>query len=132
MTGLDPSETIHRLEAAVAEARTFFGIDPLFETPIRADKADGGAHILIEPGYFFRPISVDLDYYQRNPHTIREDMAHEVAHLVTDELASAFQRLPPEFSKEGEPVAMLLVDALEKATVRLDRLFMRERPDAAP
>ncbi|MFC6592401.1 hypothetical protein ACFP81_10620 [Deinococcus lacus] len=128
MTRLDPGETMQRLEAAAHEAREFYGIDPLFETPIRADKAEGGAHILMDPGYFYRPISVDLDYYQKNPHLIQEDMAHEVAHLVTDELACAFQRLPPEFSERGEPVAMLLVDALERATARLEKLFMRERP----
>lgn len=128
----DAGETMQQLEAAIAEARVFFGIDPLFDTPVRADKADGGAQIFVNPGYFHRPISVDLDYYQRNPLLIREDMAHEVAHLVTDELTSMFQRLPPECSKEGEPLALLLVDAVEKATVRLEKLFMRERPRGEP
>lgn len=124
----DASATLRALEAAVKEAREFFGIDPLFDTPVRADKADGGAHIFISPGYFHRPIGVDLDYYMKNPHTIRGDMIHEVAHLMTDELASALQRLPPEFSDEGVPVAMLLIDAIEKATVRCEKLMLRERP----
>ncbi|GHG37467.1 hypothetical protein GCM10017784_34790 [Deinococcus indicus] len=120
------SKTLRQLEAAVKEARAFYGIDPLYDTPVRADLSGGSStQIRIEPGYFHRPISVDLDYYQRNPHLIREDMAHEVAHLVTDELACMFQRLPPELRDEGEPLAMLLIDALERATVRLERMFTR-------
>lgn len=119
---------MRQLEAAVQEARTFFRIDPLFETPVWADKADGGAHITIKPGYFHRPISVDLDYYQRNPQAIRSSMAHEAAHLVTDELASMFQRLPAEWRNDDQPLAQLLIDALEKATVRLEGIYVRERP----
>ncbi len=126
---LEPNEAMRRLEAAVAETRAFYGIDPLVDTPVRADKSDGAAQIEIRPGYFLRPISVDLDYYQRFPHLIRQDMAHEVGHLVTDELACMFQRLPPAWSDEDQPLARLLVDAIEKATVRLEKLFLRERPD---
>ena len=129
MSRQDAGETMRQLEAAVAEARAFFGVDPLFDTPILADKSDGGVQMKISPGYYWRPISVDLDYYQTKPHLIREDMAHEVAHLMTDELASLFQRLPPECSDRDQPLAMLLVDAVEKATVRLEKLFMRERPE---
>lgn len=127
---LDANETIRRLEAAVLEARLFYGIDPLYDIPIRADKAEGAAQIEIRPGYFFRPISVDLDYYQRSPHLIRQDMAHEVGHVVTDELACMFQRLPPAWADEDQPLAQLLVDAIERATVRLEKMFLRERPDA--
>lgn len=134
MTPLDPTETMQRLEAAVAEARAFFGIDPLYDTPIWADGGKDGAPCSIDmkPGYFHRPVSVDLDYYQRKPHLIRADMAHEVAHLVTDELACMFQRLPPEWSRAEEPLAVLLVDALERATVRIEKLMMRERPEETP
>lgn len=125
----DASETLRALEAAVTEARTFFGIDPLFRTPVLAEGAgDAACRIHVSPGYFQRPIGVDLDYYQRKPEEIRRGMAHEVAHLATDELASIFQRMPPEWSDADQPLARLLIDALEKATVRLECLFMRERP----
>lgn len=120
-----PTKTLRQLEAAVKDARAFYGIDPLYETPVLADLSGRTAQIKMIPGYFYRPISVDLDYYQRHPHTIREDMAHEVAHLVTDELACLIQRLPPELRDEGEPLAMLLIDAIERATVRMERLYIR-------
>ncbi len=131
MTRLDANETMRRFEAAVAEARVFYGIDPLFDTPIYADGVPGNSSIQIKinPGYYHRPISVDLDYYQRNPHRIREDAAHEVAHLVSDELACIMQRMPPEWRDSGEPCAMLLIDALERLTVRLEKLYLRERPE---
>lgn len=127
---LDASETMRRLEDAVADARQFFGIDPLFDTPVLAEGAgSANARIKICPGYYHRPISVDLDLYQRRPDKIRRDMAHEVAHLASDELTCMFQRMPPAWSDEGEPLATLLVDALERLTVRLEKLYMRERPD---
>lgn len=125
---LDATETLNRCQAAVTEARAFFGIDPLFRTPVKAEGAGNTTcRIHVSPGYFERPIGIDLDYYQQNPEKIREDMAHEVGHLVTDELASIFQRMPPEWRDADQPLARLLIDALEKATVRLERLFMRER-----
>lgn len=123
----DAGETLEALNVAVTEAREFFGIDPLYETPVLAD-GDGAAKIDMEPGRFWRPISVNLDYYQRRPDQVRPDMAHEVAHLVTDELCGAMQRMPPEWSDDGEPLAMLMLDALERATHRLEAVFLRERP----
>lgn len=131
MTLLDASETLRRCEAAVAEARAFFGIDPLWAIPVFPEGAgDAPCHIKAESGYFNAPVSIDLDYYQRKPHLIRQDMAHEVAHLVTWEVVQAVRKLPDEFcDPKGGPMGEVIREAIENATVRLERLFMRERPE---
>lgn len=128
---LDATETLSRLHAAVAEARAFFGIDPLWNTPVFPEGAgDAPCCIKAESGYFHAPVSVDLDYYQRKPHLIRQDMAHEVAHLVTWEVVLAVRKLPEEFrDPRGGPMGEVIRDAIENATVRLERLFIRERPE---
>ncbi len=130
MTRLDPSETMRRLEAAVVEARAFFGVDPLWVTEIRAEGAGtGAARIDASPAYLKAPIGVDLDYYQYNPEKIRRDMAHEIAHLITAEMWHLWRHLPADVQGDDNVAGKLMRDALEVATVRLERLFLRERPE---
>lgn len=130
MTLLDVGETMHRLEAAVMEARAFFGIDPLYHTPVRPDKADGAAEVRPSHGYLFAPIGVDVYYYQQHPELIRQDMAHEVAHLLSAEMVALNEHMPEEWQYGSQAAqGRMFKMALETLTVRLERLFMRERPD---
>lgn len=130
---LEAGETIRRLEAAVTEARTFFGIDPLYVTPVRATlEANEAANIEAGDGYLYANINVSLDYYQRNPELIRQDMAHEVGHLLSNEILQLQKRMPEEWRDHQQAPALLMVDAIETLTVRLERLFMRERGNNKP
>lgn len=126
---LDASETLRRCEAAVSEARAFFGIDPLWETPIYANH-QGGAKITCDIGYYHAPIQVELDWLQEKPHLIREIMAHEVAHIMSAEINRLRSVLPPEYRDRETPQGLMFHDAMETLTVRLDKLFLRERPAA--
>ena len=109
------------------EAREFFGIDPLWQTPVRAGNAGGdAAQIDADRSYLFAPITIDLDYYQENPEKIRGDGAHEAAHLLTEEIWQLWRHLPSETSGDDSVTGKLMRDAIESATVRLERLFMRE------
>lgn len=130
MQRLDPTDTMHRLEAAVEEAREFFKVDPIWTIEIRAEGAgSGAARIDASRAYLKAPIGVDLDYYQHNPEKIRRDMAHEIAHLVTAEIWQVWRHLPEDVQGDDTVTGRLMRDALEAATVRLERLFMRERPE---
>ena len=124
----DASETMKALEAAVMEARMFFGIDPIWDTPLVYDH-DSGAAITADPAYLRGPIRVELDYFQRNPGEIREYMAHEVAHILSAELTRVRTMLPPEWNDATTPQGRIYNDAVESLTVRLEKLFLRERPE---
>ena len=126
---LEAGETMRRLEAAVQEARTFFGIDPLYETPVVYNHPDG-ASITADPAYLRAPIRVELDFFQREPERIREFMAHEVAHILSAELTRVRAMLPAEWLDATTPQGRIYNDALESLTVRLEKLFLRERPQA--
>ena len=120
--------TSRQLLAAIQEARTFFGIDPLYRIELRMN-VGGAAQLDNREGYLQTWIEVNLDYYQTSPHLIREDMAHEVAHLIGAEVLAVQKRMEPEWqygSKDAR--GGLLTDAIESQTVRLERLFIRERP----
>lgn len=133
MDRLDASETLRRFEAAVTEARAFFGIDPLWQTPVRAGDVGGGAaRIDADRSYLLAPITVDLNYYQTYPEKIRSDAAHEVAHLLTEEVWQVWRHLPEDVHGDDTLTGRLMRDAIETATVRLERLFVRERVDATP
>lgn len=128
MTHLDANETLRRFEAAVQEARDFFGVDPAWQTPVHA-KASDGAEINAHPGYLRAPISIELDFFQQNPERIREYAAHEVAHLLSAEINRLRSVLPDEYRDLDTPAGTMFNDALECLTVRLERLFLRERPE---
>lgn len=129
MTRLEAGETLRRLEAAVQEARAFFGIDLAWQTPVKADGSDG-ASIVAHVGYLDAPITVNLDFFQREPERIREFMAHEVAHIVSAEVNRLRSVLPPEYRDADTPAGRMFDDALECLTVRLERLFLRERSES--
>lgn len=126
---LDASETLARCEAAVTEARAFFAVDPLWDTPITAG-AEDGAHITCHVGYYHAPIQIELNYFQENPHLIRETMAHEVAHILSAELNRMRSFLPSEYKDADTAQGRIFHDALESLTVRLEKLFLRERKEA--
>lgn len=126
---LDPGETFKRLEAAVVEARAFFGIDPLYIITLQATlDNDGAAGIDAGDGYLRCAISFSMDYYQRNPEIIRRDMAHEVAHLMANEVLQLQKRMPEEWQDKNAPAGGMFADAIETLTSRLERLFIRECP----
>lgn len=128
---LDASETLRRCEAAVTEARAFFGIDPLYLLEVRPTlSAHEAAEIDAGDGYLRCHIGVSVNYYQENPDFIRRDMAHEVAHLMSNEVLQLQRRMPPEWRDREQAPGGLMADALETLTVRLERLFLRERPEA--
>ena len=124
---LEASETVNRLQDAVNEARIFFGIDPLWDTPLVFDNSSG-ASITADLAYLRGPIRVELDYFQRNPKDIREYMAHEVAHILSAELTRVRTMLPSEWNDATTPQGRIYNDAVESLTVRLEKLFLRERP----
>ena len=128
---LEAGETIRRLEAAVQEARDFFGIDPLYLLEVHAC-LDISQAAEIEAGDPYRRswIKVNLDYYQQHPDIIRRDMAHEVAHLMSNEILQLQRRMPQEWQDKNAAPGGMLSDAIETLTVRLERLFLRERPEA--
>ncbi len=126
MEKLEAGETVRRLEAAIEEARAFFGVDPMWNTPLLAN-TDGGAHVDMKIGYLEAPISVNLDFFQKYPERIREYMGHEVAHLLSAEVHRLSAVLPPEYRDTDTPAGRMFEDALESLTVRLERLFLRER-----
>ena len=128
MTHLDANETLRRFEAAVQEARDFFGVDPAWQTPVHAKAADG-AEISAHPGYLNAPIHIELDFFQQHPERIREFAAHEVAHILSAEVNRLRSVLPEEYRDTDAPAGRMFNDALECLTVRLERLFMRERPE---
>ncbi len=115
----------------MAEAREFFGLDPLYilavENTLSADEA-----ACIDAGDPYRrcTISVNLHYYQTHPEIIRRDMAHEVAHLMSNDVVQLQRRMPPEWQDRDDARGGMLNDAIETLTVRLERLFLRERPEA--
>lgn len=126
---ITPAEAMKQLEAAVEEARAFFAIDPLYLLEVRAElREDQAAHIDAGDPYRRCVISVNLHYYQENPHVIRRDMAHEVAHLMSNEVLQLQRRMPFEWQDRNQAPGGLLGDAIETLTVRLERLFLRERP----
>lgn len=129
MEKLDAGETMRRLEAAVEEARAFYGIDPLYILDVRAASMSRGQAACIDAGDPYRrcTIDVDFDYYQENPELIRRDMAHEVAHLMSNELIQLWRRMPEEWQNRDAPQGGMLHDAIETLTIRLERLFLRER-----
>lgn len=130
MSKTDASETLSAWEAAVAEAREFFGVDPLWRIEVSAGEVGGGAaRIDASRAYFNAPITVDLDYYQFRPDCIRKDAAHEVAHLLTEEIWQLWRHLPDETSGDESLTGKLMRDAIESTTARLERLFLRERPE---
>lgn len=133
MSKLPPGEAMSRLEAAVAEARAFYGLDPLYLLEVRACLSAGEAACIdAGDGYLRSTIGVNLDYYQENPQVIRRDMAHEVAHLMSNEVMQLIRRMPEEWRDRDAPQGGLLADAVETLTVRLERLFLRERPEEMP
>ena len=119
---------MQRLEAAVLEARAFFGIDPLWDTPVIYNHSDG-ACMTADPAYLRAPIRVELDFFQREPERIREFMCHEVAHILSAELTRVRAMLPAEWLDATTPQGRIYQDAIESLTVRLEKLFLRERPD---
>lgn len=119
---------MRRFEAAVQEARAYFGIDPAWRTPVQA-KASDGAYVTAHPGYLDAPICIELDFFQRHPEKIREYAAHEVAHILSAELNRLRSVMPEEFQNKDAPAGRMFDDALEALTVRLERLFLRERPE---
>lgn len=123
------AETMAKLEAAVQEARDFYGTDPLYDLKIVPNGA-GGKAARIDAGDPYRRcwIEVDLQYFMDNPGVIRRDMAHEVAHLMSNEILQVRNRMPAEWKDTEHVAGGLLSDAIETLTVRLERLFLRERP----
>lgn len=122
---------MRQLEEAVQEARAFFGIDPLYELKIVPNGA-GGKAARIDAGDPYRRcwIEVDLHYFSEHPEVIRRDMAHEVAHLMSNEVLQVRNRMPAEWRDTEHVAGGMLADAVETLTVRLERLFLRERPYA--
>jgi predicted SprT family Zn-dependent metalloprotease len=126
---LSVGETMKRLERGVKEAREFFGIDPLYDVEIFASLGEGeAAQIDAGSAYLRCTIKVNLDYYQVNPQYIRRDMAHEVAHLVSNEIMQLRNRMPEEWREDDQPAGGMFEDAIETLTCRLERLYLRERP----
>lgn len=129
---LSVGETMRRCEDAVKEAREFFGIDPLYILKVQATLSGGDvASIDAGDGYLRCSISVNINYFQNHPEVIRRDMAHEVAHLVSNEVVQLQKRMPEEWRDRNQVAGGMLEDAIETMTVRLERLFLRERPDPA-
>ncbi len=124
---LDPGETMRRLEAAVDEARAFFGIDPLYLITLCATLDEhSAAGIDAGDGYLCCYINFSMEYYQRHPEDIRRHMSHEVAHLMANEILQLRNRMPEEWRDKDAVAGGMLNDAIETLTSRLERLFMRQ------
>ncbi len=126
---IEMGETKKRLEAAVEEARDFFGIDPLYIINLVATlDQDKAAGIDAGDGYLCCYINFSMHYYQTNPQDIRRHMAHEIAHLMSNEILQVRNFMADEWKDNQHLAGGMLNDAIETLTSRLERLFLRERP----
>ena len=126
---IDAGEVMLRAEQAVAAACDFFGISNEWRVRVLArTPPEGAADITHDPSYLWADIRLDIAYYRQYPQELWSDMGHEVAHLVTSELGHLWMRLP-----QDHPTVQALQpyrkDAVERATVRLERLWLRCNPD---
>lgn len=124
MDRLDASETLRRFEAAVTEARAFFAIDPLWQTPVQA--VGGGQYGRFEPVSPDALIATKTDAY----HDMLDEAAQSHIRMSGDATASGESRIQA-MNDFNTLTGKLMRDAIETATVRFERLFLRERSDAS-
>lgn len=125
---MDIGEAARRYEFAVNAARAFFGVGDEWEVILIAESPQGAcSNITAELAYLRATIRFDVDYYQVHPQDIWRHAAHEVAHLVTVE-AAHIRDLYQEGMPDRETIHVKHTEAIERATVRLDRLFVRCNP----
>lgn len=132
---ISPDTVIRRCEEAVEAARVYFGLSNEWRVWIvPGDGKGGAAAALIKHPYLKVEVNVDVEYLMLNPEELWGTMGHEVAHLVTAELNHLWGKMPDQWSDDGHTECDLLRDAFEQATVRLERMFVRDCPDphAAP
>lgn len=116
---------IHR---AVDRALIYFDQrSPDFRVYVYTDSPKGGgpAEITMDLAYLNAGIKVNLDHYSEHPETIWQQIGHEVAHVITRELA----RLRPKLTKEGSFEEVAYIEGIESATTRLERMWVRDVPD---
>lgn len=125
---LSPDEVDRRARAAIDAALRYFGIDGELRVELMHETPKGEhsvANVTPDLSYLKATIRMDTDYYQCYPRSIWGDMGHEVAHLVTREAADLRDHLPAE----PELRVTLYTRAIEQATVRLERMFVRDCPE---
>lgn len=113
---------------AVKAALDFFGQNNT-DLPVilvmEAPNNDAAASCLIDLRYMKVTLRVAVDYHQGFPESIWSNMGHEVAHIVLREA----QALRDEVTKPDTFEYREYTRALEAATTRLERLFVRHCPD---
>lgn len=129
---VSPEQVMERAGQAVHAALDFFAVSSDWKVEVRRGQLtdDMVASCHADTAYLRAIISLDVDYYCRRPGALWGDMGHEVAHLVTSELMDLLEDLPAD-----DPTRLRLRAAhrigIERATTRLERLFLRERPMSA-
>lgn len=131
---LDEGKLMRVAEAAVAAARAYFQTSPEVELHLQvADVKEGdgplgsaNAQVEICYGYHSAVIKFNIDSLDSYEEVWRA-AGHEVAHLVTQELAATISA-----RQAADTLSNLQVMALEAATVRLERMFVRDRPFLDP
>jgi hypothetical protein len=115
---------------SLKDARKFFGIDPAWDIKLASCPLEEGTHAEVVILLPYRRAGINYDPGQaRDARGVRAAVAHEVAHLVLAEF-ELFRDLVQASGEWSESLAVAYKYADERATVMLEQLFMRERPQA--
>lgn len=125
---VSPDDVMEHAQTAIRAACVYFEISSEWEIELKPSAFDDGteAQITHSGRYLTALIEVNMPHFQQYPERIWSKVGHEVAHLVTAELAYVWQWVPNEVS---EPLTDQHKMALERATVRMERMFARDCPD---
>lgn len=123
-----PSQVMDHARRAMEAACTYFRISSDWEITLKPSAFEDSteAQITHSGHYMTALIEIDLPHFQKSPERIWPKVAHEVAHLVTAEISYLWHQLPDEVKESRD---YQKAQALERATVRLERMFARDCPD---
>jgi hypothetical protein len=127
---MDASECRKVALKAIKEARKFFGIDPAWDVALAIGTTDDGKPAFINIVLSYRQATICLDPAQcDSAREVWRYMGHEVAHLVHAEF-DLFRDLVQAHAEWPQTLQTAYRYAEERATVMLEDVWVRERPQA--
>lgn len=127
---ISEAEVMRRAHRALNEACAYFGISSDWRFTLLSGSSLGEgnfAQVELDQTYLRATIELSVLDAQRDPGHLWQSIGHEVAHVVTAEWANLWRRLPEEV--RNGPLDPYHSDACERATVRLERMFLRDVPE---
>ena len=127
---LNPDDVARVAAECVRQAREFFVIDPAWKVYLKLGQLQGDARALITitADYLYASITVD-PMASDDLAEVWGDVGHEVAHLVLADLENTRAFIEQDEAHGSmSPLDRSFRQGVERAVVRLERLWLRERP----